>query len=136
LVEDERERGKEDSWIWLHGEKNDPFSDGGRNGGVIRSVSCQILLGGPFRPNWPPESISACRQNCDVFFSLSLSPILFQERKRKGIQNDKKINLTKLVRKRVVELCFLLSFHLVCFMKINRIDRIVLFVLKIAVKLI
>lgn len=68
-----------------------------------------------------------CRKNCDgmcssFFLSLSIS------RKKEGrddtlSQNDEKINLTELVRKRIVELHFLLSFHLVCFMKINRIDR-------------
>lgn len=99
----------------------------------------QILPRGPLRPNWPSESISArplsAKLRC-VPPSRSLSLSLKKKRER-TIQSDEKINLTELVRKRVVELRFLSSFHLVCFMKINRIDRIVLLVLKIvAVKLI
>lgn len=76
-----------------------------------------------------------CRQNCDVSLS-PLSHSLSRKKRERMIQSDEKINLTELVRKRVVELRFLSLFHLVCFMKINIIDRIVLFVLKIAIKLI
>lgn len=102
----------------------------------------QILLGGPLRPNWPSESISAHPLSAKlryVPFSLSFSPSHpLSRKKKKGetIQSDEKINLTELVRKRVVELRFLSPFHLVRFMKINRTDRIVLFVLKITMKLI
>lgn len=104
----------------------------------------QILPGGPLRSNWPSESISTRPLSAKlrrVPLSLFLSspsfllPLSFEKKREGTIQSDEKINLTELVRKRVVELRFLSSFHLGCFRKINRIHRIVLFVLKIVGKI-